>query len=139
MGDSPKVLHERLRGRQLLAEERLSVVFCDESNDFRKVYDFALERGIGTEEAREELRHRLEDMSIVDEWAMRGHMALSSNSRFLEAEGKAKTHNVHLVAPELVSQEIEWVCEQPGASEDNEDGILENTEREREREDRRHA
>lgn len=123
MGDSSKILHERLRGRQVPAEKRLSVIFCDEFNDFRKVYDSALECGIGTKDACEELRRRLEDMSVVDESAMREHMTLSSNSRFLKAGGEAKTHNVHLVAPELVSQELELVCEQPGASEDNEDGI----------------
>lgn len=104
-----KELRDRIRGRQLLEDHRLSVVFCDESNDFRKVYKYGVEHGNGTEEAREALRKHLEDMSAIDEAGMREHLALSSDATFVKAEGKRRTHNVHLVDPEFVSREISWV------------------------------
>ncbi|KAE9371776.1 alpha/beta-hydrolase, partial [Stipitochalara longipes BDJ] len=70
-------------GGELLGDGRLSVVFCDESVDFAKVLRRAEERGIGSEEAREELRVRLEDMSAIDEQGQREHLILSSKSRFV--------------------------------------------------------
>lgn len=107
--ESSKPLKDRLDGRQALGNGRLSVIFCDESNDFGKVYKHGVEHGNGTEEAREALRKRLEGMSEIDEAAMREHLVLSSDSRFVKAEGKRKTHNVQLVDPEFVAREIEWV------------------------------
>ncbi|KAK3046376.1 hypothetical protein LTR09_012152 [Extremus antarcticus] len=109
---SSKKLRDRLRGQQLLEDHRLSVVFCDESNDFRKVYEYGVEHGNGTEEAREALRKHLEDMSAVDEAGMRQHLTLSSHARFVKAEGKRRTHNVHLVDPQFVAREISWMLKE---------------------------
>ncbi|KAK5118568.1 hypothetical protein LTR85_008033 [Meristemomyces frigidus] len=69
--DSSKALKARLDARPGLLNGRLSVLFCEESTDFPKVYEYGLKHGNGIEEAREALRKRLEDMSKDDEKAMR--------------------------------------------------------------------
>ena len=110
-------LRKKTKGKQLLGSAPLSVVFCDESNDFGKVYEYGVKHHFGTLAAQEALRKRLEDMSEVDEAAMREHLSLSSNSRFVKAQGKAKTHNSHFIMPELVVGEIEWVYRQHQTSQ----------------------
>ncbi|CAK96822.1 uncharacterized protein An09g03800 [Aspergillus niger] len=70
-------------GSQAMGDGRLSVVFGNRSMDFRKVLEFGVANGYGTEEVRE--------------------------SRFVYAQGKAMTHNVHYVAPELIRDEVFWV------------------------------
>lgn len=111
-GDNVRNLRERLRNKQALGSAPLSVIFCDESKDFGKAYDYGIRHGNGTKDAQEALRVRLEDMSEVDEAAMREHLALSSNSRFVRAQGKAQTHNSQIVEPSFVAGEIEWVYHQ---------------------------
>lgn len=103
-------LNDRMKGQNLLCDGRLSVIFCDEATDVQKVYDHAVEKGHGSDEAREAVRKRLEDMSVVDETAMREHLVLSSEARLVKADGKRKTHNVQIVDPEFVAKEIKWVC-----------------------------
>ncbi|OJJ45046.1 hypothetical protein ASPZODRAFT_134473 [Penicilliopsis zonata CBS 506.65] len=96
-------------GMQALEDSPLSVIFGNESVDFRKIYDFSVAHGTGTEEARQRLAVRLEDMEQLDEQGQRDHLSLSSRSRFVYAEGKARTHNIQLVAPELIRDEVLWV------------------------------
>jgi hypothetical protein len=104
-------LTENVRGKQLLADGRLSVIFGNESVDMQKVYDWGVKHGNGTEEAREALRKRLEDMGEIDEEGQREHLRLSSQSRFIYASGVARTHNVHYVQPELIADEVKWVLD----------------------------
>ncbi|KAI2867506.1 hypothetical protein CBS12448_471 [Aspergillus niger] len=96
-------------GSQAMGDGRLSVVFGNRSMDFRKVLEFGVANGYGTEEVRESLAKRLETMERVDEESQRDHLGLSSQSRFVYAQGKAMTHNVHYVAPELIRDEVFWV------------------------------
>lgn len=56
-----------------------------------------VERGNGTHTAREALLRRFNDM------------ALSSQSRFVRVPDEAKGHNVQLVEPELIAEEVRWV------------------------------
>ncbi|PYI02712.1 alpha/beta-hydrolase [Aspergillus sclerotiicarbonarius CBS 121057] len=92
-----------------LGDGRLSVIFGNRSADFRKILEFGAAHGHGTVEARESLAARLEDMEQVDEEGQRAHLGLSSQSRFVLAQGKAQTHNVHYVAPEVIRDEVFWV------------------------------
>lgn len=94
---------------QPLGKWPLSIIFCDESTGFRKVYDYGLQHDFGSCAAQKALRERLEDMSTIDEAAVREHLTLSSNSRCVKVQGKQKTHSVQMVGPEFVAREIEWV------------------------------
>lgn len=66
---------------------------------------------MGTVEARDALAQRLLDMEDIDEMGQREHLSLSSRSRFVFAEGVARTHNMHFVMPELIVDEVRWVLE----------------------------
>ena len=81
----------------MLGDGRLSVIFGNKSVDFQKVYEGSVKRGGGTEEAREALRKRLEDMGEMVEKVQWEHVSLSNRSRFVYATGVANTHNVHNV------------------------------------------
>ncbi|PYH92572.1 alpha/beta-hydrolase [Aspergillus ellipticus CBS 707.79] len=85
--ESTELVNRELpEGAQVMGDNRLSVIFANESIDFGKIYDYAVKHGTGTEEARERLR-----------------------SRFVYAQGKAKTHNLQYVAPEVIRDEVFWV------------------------------
>lgn len=94
---------------QALGDARLSVVFASESVDFTKVYNYGVEHGFGTEEARQRLAVWLKTMEQVEEPVQRANLGLSRHSRFVHAEGKARTHNLQYVAPELIRNEVFWV------------------------------
>lgn len=48
-------------------------------------------------------------MGQVDERGQRAHLGLSRQSRFIYAEGKAQTHNLRYVTPEVIRAEVFWV------------------------------
>lgn len=104
------VLRSRLDAlHEPLGDVPLSVVCCEEAEDMRKVYAYGLEHGHGSAKAREAMRKRLEDMAELDEAGMREHLKMSRNARFVKAQGKQRTHNVHMVDPGFVAGEVEWV------------------------------
>lgn len=47
-------------------------------------------------------------MGEIDE---RGHLGLSSRSRFMEAKETARTQNVQYMKPEFVVEEVSWLLE----------------------------
>ncbi|OOF94078.1 hypothetical protein ASPCADRAFT_6835 [Aspergillus carbonarius ITEM 5010] len=108
--ESTKEVNEAMpEGCLVLGDHRVSVIFANMSVDFRKIYDHAVENEIGTEDAQRQLAVRLEDMAQVDEAGQRAHLGLSRQSRFVYAEGKARTHNLQYVAPEVIRDEVFWV------------------------------
>ena len=62
-------------------------------------------------EEQEVVRRHCLKMSRVDEAAQREQLALSSNARFVRADGKRATHNVHVVDPEWVAGQIKWALD----------------------------
>lgn len=112
--ESAQSVNERLKDRQMMLDDgRLSVDFADSSFDLRKVYEWGVGRKNGTHNARESLRRRLEDMAEVEEQSQKAHLGPSSQSRFVRAQGVARTHNVQLVQPNLISEEVRWVLGLP--------------------------
>ncbi|KAK6436826.1 hypothetical protein LTR95_006983 [Oleoguttula sp. CCFEE 5521] len=102
-------LYQYLQGRQALGNGRLCVIWCDEAQDFRKVHEHGVRHGHGTVDELETVRAHLETMSIDEEAAQRTQLALSSAARFVRAGGVRSTHNVHMVDPGWVAQQIRWV------------------------------
>lgn len=97
-----------VRGNHILGDGRLSVIFGNGSVDLEKVYDLRVKHGIESPQAREPLRERLEDMGEIDERGQREHLNLSSQSRFVYAEGVGRTHNIQFVQLELIAREVKW-------------------------------
>ena len=62
-----------------------------------KALEFGVKEGNGTEEAREALVKRLEDMSVID---ARGRERIW---------GCARTHNVQRLDQELIVEEVKWI------------------------------
>ncbi|OQO09763.1 hypothetical protein B0A48_05167 [Cryoendolithus antarcticus] len=102
-------LYQYLQERQALGSGRLCVIWCDEARDFRRVYEHGVRHGYGTSDEQEIVRAHLETMSMDEEVAQRTQLALSSTARFVRAEGVRATHNVHMVDPSWVAQQIRWV------------------------------
>jgi len=109
MKESMDSLNAEIGEKQLLGDGRLSIMFNNEAIDFRKIYEWGVEHGNGTEEAREELRKYLETMSEEDEKGQRAHLTLSSQGKFVYSEGIARTHNIQFVKPEAVAEQVRWV------------------------------
>jgi hypothetical protein len=85
------------------------VLFGNKSVDVRKIYEFGVKNGNRTEEARDALKLRLEDIKEVDERGQRDHLNLSSSSRFVIAKAVARTHNVQFVVLKLIAEKVKWV------------------------------
>ena len=96
-------------GFQALGDGRLSVLFGNRLVEFRKDLEFGFANGCGIEEARTNLAAWLETIERVDEETQRGHLGLSTESRFVYAQRRTMAHNVHYVAPERISDEVLWV------------------------------
>lgn len=69
MTEGMRGVNAKVKRRQLLGHGRSSVIFANESEDFRKVCEWGVRNRNGMEEARKAMRKRLEDMSVVDEGA----------------------------------------------------------------------
>lgn len=54
MPSSTELVNQMVAGKQLLGSRRLSVIFADESTDFKKVHNWGVKNGYG--------RERLENM-----------------------------------------------------------------------------
>ena len=81
--ESSRKPRDRLRGRKLLADHHhLSVVFCDESSDLRKVHKYGVEHNNGTEEARKALRKHIDHNSAIYEAGTQEHVTLPSAASF---------------------------------------------------------
>lgn len=108
-GTEGRMLYDRMKGQQLLGDGRLSVIFADEANDLQKMLDYGIKHDCGSQEARDDARKHLEDMSVLDETLAREMLQWSSCARFVKTEGNLKTHNLHMVDPAFVARQIEWV------------------------------
>ncbi|RAL00759.1 alpha/beta fold hydrolase [Aspergillus ibericus CBS 121593] len=110
METSTQIVNDALpEGCPVLGDGRLSVIFATESVDFTKLYMYAVENNVGTEDARQRLAVRLQDMGRVDEYGQRAHLGLSRQSRFVYAEGMYRTHRLQYVTPEVIRDEVTWV------------------------------
>lgn len=91
-----------------LGERPLSVVVGRGWMDYQRVYERGVEMGNGSEEQREAVRRflgRCEE--VVGEW-QREQLRLSRRARLVEVDCG---HQVHLVRPDVVVDEVRWVLE----------------------------
>lgn len=79
-------------------------------SDVEKTYQWGLEHGYGSREAREEVARFLEvctqEKAHQSEDAM---VDLSNNSRLVQAEGVGRTHMLTLTEPGFNAEQIPWV------------------------------
>jgi pimeloyl-ACP methyl ester carboxylesterase len=96
--------------KQALGDRPLSVILCNGLMDYRKLYEKAVEAGNGTEAQRAAFRGLLEKWAGMDREMQEEQLRLSRCSRMVYLPDCG--HNVHLIRPEVVAEEIRWVREQ---------------------------
>ncbi|KAJ5995284.1 hypothetical protein N7481_002261 [Penicillium waksmanii] len=94
--------------RQPLGDYPVSVIIANTPGDFQKMYDFGVAAGNGTEEERALFRKRLDRWREMDEDWQRELLKLSRLSRSVRLYC---SHNVQLVQPESIVQEIRWAMD----------------------------
>jgi pimeloyl-ACP methyl ester carboxylesterase len=96
--------------KQALGDRPLSVIRCNGLMDYRRLYEKAVEAGNGTEAQRAAFRELLEKWDGMDDEMQEEQLRLSRRSRVVHLPDCG--HNVHLIRPEIVAEEIRWVREQ---------------------------
>lgn len=85
----------------------LSVIRCNSARDYERIYEKGVEAGNGTEEQRKMFRELLDRWEDIDRDIKEEQLKLSSNSRLVHIPDCG--HYVHLVRPDVVSEQIRWV------------------------------
>ncbi|KAF7114662.1 hypothetical protein CNMCM5793_009613 [Aspergillus hiratsukae] len=96
--------------KQALGDRPLSVIRCNGLMDYWKLYEKAVEAGNGTEAQRAAFRELLQKWDGVDREMQEEQLKLSRCSRMVHLPDCG--HNVHLIRPDVVAEEIRWVREQ---------------------------
>ncbi|PYI02093.1 putative alpha/beta hydrolase [Aspergillus sclerotiicarbonarius CBS 121057] len=93
-----------------LGNRPLSVIRCRGSLDYRRVYEKGVEAGNGSEKQQKAFWRLLERWDDVDRAMQEEQLGLSGRSRMVYL-GECG-HQVHLVRPDVVAQEVRWVMEE---------------------------
>ncbi|KAF4637457.1 hypothetical protein G7Y89_g606 [Cudoniella acicularis] len=93
--------------KRVLGERPLSVIRCSWKRDFEKMYQAGVEAGNGTVEQRRAVREMLDGWEDIDKDLKEEQLKLSRNSRFVHLPDCG--HNVQLLRPDVVAEEIQWV------------------------------
>lgn len=97
---------EQIRNRAM-GDKPLSVICANSARDYRRIYEAGVEAGNGTEEQREAFWKLLENWDEISKELQEEQLGLSSNSRLICLEDCG--HHVHLVRPDVLAHEIQWV------------------------------
>lgn len=99
---------------RILGHRPLSVIKCQSSQDYERIYEAGLDAGNGTDEQRNEFRYLLENWDNWSTELQREQMQLSSHARWVEVPHCG--HNVNLIRPDVIVQEVKWVLGWKGSS-----------------------
>ncbi|KFY93222.1 hypothetical protein V500_03835 [Pseudogymnoascus sp. VKM F-4518 (FW-2643)] len=106
-GDPPVLAAKKQLQNQALGNRPVSVIHANTARDFQRLYEAGIKAGNGSERDRQEFR------DIVEFWrdtsAMRAKeiLDLSSVHNFRDASNSG--HNIQLLEPELIVEEVKWV------------------------------
>ena len=106
-GDPPVLAAKKQFERQPLGDSPISVIEGNSLRDWQRIYDAGVAVGNGTEEERSLYR------DYIANWGGKTHAWLEENLK-LSSFGRMRSttksgHNVQLVEPELIAEEIRWV------------------------------
>ncbi|KAJ5664237.1 alpha/beta hydrolase fold protein [Penicillium longicatenatum] len=97
---------------QAMGSKPVSVIRCNGARDYERIYQRGVEMGYGSVQQQKEFRELLDRWPGIDRDLQEDQLRLSSTTRLVHLSDCG--HNVHLVQPELVAEEIHWVIEQLG-------------------------
>lgn len=99
----------QLEGRAL-GSRPLSVIRCNSPRDYERIYSRGVEEGNGSVQQRQAMRQLLDRWPAIDRELQESQLGLSSTTHFVHLPDCG--HNVHLVRPDVVADEIGWILEQ---------------------------
>ncbi|KAL4916740.1 Alpha/Beta hydrolase protein [Aspergillus aurantiobrunneus] len=97
---------EQFRDRAL-GDRPLSVIHANSARDYERIYEKGVEAGNGTVQQRREFRELLDRWEDIDRGLQEEQLLLSETTHYVRLEDCR--HNVHLVRPEVIVQEVQWV------------------------------
>lgn len=97
---------QQLRNRSL-GNKPLAVIRANSPRDYERIYQAGVQAGNGTGEQRAAFRGLLDRWDGIDRELQEEQLSLSSTTRFVRLEDCG--HNVHLVRPDVIVEEIRWV------------------------------
>lgn len=96
--------------RQAMGDKPLSVIRCNSARDYERIYIKGVEAGNGTAQQRQAFRDLLNQWDSIDQDLKQEQLKLSSNAKLVHLPDCG--HNVHLIRPDVVTKEIQWVLDQ---------------------------
>lgn len=93
--------------RCVMGDRPVSVIRCNSARDYWRLYEAGVEMGKGTEEQKKGFRELLERWDRIDEELQREQLRLSRRTRYVHVGDCG--HNVQLVRPDVIAEEIAWV------------------------------
>jgi hypothetical protein len=94
---------------QAMAGKPVSIIRCNSARDYWRIYEKGVEVGNGTEEERRAFWELLNTWDEVDKDLKEEQVRLSSKTHSVHLPDCG--HNVQLVRPDVVAEEIRWVLE----------------------------
>ncbi|KAM5434796.1 hypothetical protein MferCBS31731_006568 [Microsporum ferrugineum] len=91
----------------VMGAKPLSVIRCNSARDYERIYEKGIEAGNGTQEQQRAFRQLLDQWDDIDRFLKEEQLQLSSKSRLVHVPDCG--HHIHLVRPDVVAQEIQWV------------------------------
>ncbi|KAL4933221.1 alpha/beta fold hydrolase [Aspergillus undulatus] len=92
---------------QALGGRPLVVIRANTARDYERVYQAGIQSGNGTEEERQGFEELLGRWENIDAELQEEQLRLSSVNRFVRVQDCG--HNVHLVRPDVIAEEVRWV------------------------------
>ncbi|OJD12395.1 hypothetical protein AJ78_07003 [Emergomyces pasteurianus Ep9510] len=93
--------------RQAMGGRPVSIIRCNGARDYGRLFAKGVEVGNGTEEQRKAFRDLLDIWDDIDRELKEEQLRLSSMCHFVHIPDCG--HNVQLVRPDVIAQEIQWV------------------------------
>lgn len=90
-----------------MRDRPVSVIRCHSARDYERIYEAGIEAGNGTIEQRQAFRELLDRWPSIDQDLKEEQLQLSSKTHLVYLPDCG--HNVHLIRPDVVAEEIRWV------------------------------
>jgi len=105
-----QTLAEKKQLEHLAMEDRpVSVIKCHGAGDYQKIYDAGVAAGNGTEPERKAFAELLGRWDDIDTGLKEDQLRLSSKSHYVDLKNCG--HNVQLLRPDVVADEVKWVLD----------------------------
>ncbi|KFX88347.1 hypothetical protein V490_07703 [Pseudogymnoascus sp. VKM F-3557] len=108
-GDPPILAAKKQLQNQALGNRPVSVIHANTARDFQRLYEAGIKAGNGSESDRQEFRDIIEFWRETSTMRAKEILGISSVHNFRDALNCG--HNIQLLEPELIVEEVKWVCD----------------------------